>query len=303
MEMVTKETITGVRSILGLDQKKITRAVNAIREWLQQQPHLPQDLDDSQLERIFLRCKRSVERVKEVIDMYYTLRTALPEIFSGRDPSQQWFKTNTNLRLILPLPKLTEDLDRITLSVIMDPDPDKYIVYDTMKLLFMILDIRMRDDYFVSDIFVVDVGNLTVGHAAKYTIPIWKKLEVCCLRGYNTRVKAIHVINVPSFFEATLNMVKTLLKPKMAARIHIHRKGSESLLQHIPTKILPKEYGGGAGSMLDLWSMWVKKLESNREWFLKQEQLKSDESKRPGKSIDTGEIFGFQGSFRRLSLD
>jgi hypothetical protein len=52
-----------------------------------------------------------------------------------------------------------------------------------------------------------------------------------------------------------------------------------------------------------LTAMWVKKLESNREWFLEQENLKSDESKRPGKSIDSGELFGFQGSFRRLSLD
>jgi hypothetical protein len=48
---------------------------------------------------------------------------------------------------------------------------------------------------------------------------------------------------------------------------------------------------------------WVKKLESNRDWFLEQENVKSDETKRPGKCIDTGELFGFQGSFRRLSLD
>jgi hypothetical protein len=55
--------------------------------------------------------------------------------------------------------------------------------------------------------------------------------------------------------------------------------------------------------LYSLTALWVKKLESNRDWFLQQEDLKSDESKRPGKSIDTGELFGFQGSFRRLSLD
>jgi hypothetical protein len=34
----------------------------------------------------FLRgCKFSLERTKEKLDMYYTMRTALPEFFNGRD--------------------------------------------------------------------------------------------------------------------------------------------------------------------------------------------------------------------------
>jgi hypothetical protein len=36
---------------------------------------------------------------------------------------------------------------------------------------------------------------------------------------------------------------------------------------------------------------------------LKQEKLKADETKRPGKKIDTGDIFGFEGSFRQLEVD
>jgi len=31
--------------------------------------------------------------------------------------------------------------------------------------------------------------------------------------------------------------------------------------------------------------------------------MKSDESKRPGKVIDTSELFGFDGSFRQLKVD
>jgi hypothetical protein len=31
--------------------------------------------------------------------------------------------------------------------------------------------------------------------------------------------------------------------------------------------------------------------------------MKADETKRPGKKIDTGEIFGFEGSFRQLQVD
>jgi hypothetical protein len=33
----------------------------------------------------------------------------------------------------------------------------------------------------------------------------------------------------------------------------VHRRGSENLLKIIPARILPREYGGEAGSLLDLW--------------------------------------------------
>jgi len=36
-------------------------------------------------------------------------------------------------------------------------------------------------------------------------------------------------------------------------QVHVHRRGSDSLLKIIPAKILPKEYGGEAGPMLDHW--------------------------------------------------
>jgi hypothetical protein len=41
METVNNEIIGAVRAKAGLDEKKIRRAVDAIKDWLQQQPHLP----------------------------------------------------------------------------------------------------------------------------------------------------------------------------------------------------------------------------------------------------------------------
>jgi hypothetical protein len=49
----------------------------------------------------------------------------------------------------------------------------------------MTLDVRTTDDYYTSDIFIFDVSNITVAHAAKYTVPIWKKIEVCSLVSFN----------------------------------------------------------------------------------------------------------------------
>lgn len=79
------------------------------------------------------------------------------------------------------MPQLTEEFERVTISAITDRDPDKYSVYDAVKLLFMTLDVRMREDYYTSDVIIMDVNNFTIAHAVKYTIPIWKKIEVCGL--------------------------------------------------------------------------------------------------------------------------
>jgi hypothetical protein len=58
--------------------------------------HLVFFTDDGRMETLFLRCKGSIEKCKQTIDMYYTLRSALPELLCNRDPSASWFKQMTS---------------------------------------------------------------------------------------------------------------------------------------------------------------------------------------------------------------
>jgi hypothetical protein len=43
-------------------------------------------------------------------------------------------------------------------------------------------------------------------------------------------------------------------------QVHVHRKGSNNLLKIIPARILPDEYGGEAGPLLDHWGKDVNIL-------------------------------------------
>jgi hypothetical protein len=54
--------------------------------------------EETRIENLFIRCKGSIEKCKQTIDMYYTLRSVLPEIFCNRDPYEPWFKQVTSLR-------------------------------------------------------------------------------------------------------------------------------------------------------------------------------------------------------------
>lgn len=48
---------------------------------------------------------------------------------------------------------------------------------------------------------------------------------------------------------------------------------------------------------------WLKKLEEYTPWFQEQEEIKADESKRPGKPTNYDDLFGVDGSFRQLTID
>lgn len=45
------------------------------------------------------------------------------------------------------------------------------------------------------------------------------------------------------------------------------------------------------------------KMESYRDWFLEDSKFGCDESKRPGKPKTVEELFGMEGSFRKLTVD
>lgn len=53
--------------------------------------------------------------------------------------------------------------------------------------------------------------------------------------------------------------------------------------------------------------MWIKEFERNRDWFIREEKTVKRiymEGRKNGKIfVDCGELFGMEGSFKKLAID
>ncbi|KAJ8865745.1 hypothetical protein PR048_033266 [Dryococelus australis] len=86
-------------------------------------------------------------------------------------------------------------------------------------------------------------------------------------------------------------------------KLKIHCAGMESFYECVPKDILPKEYGGNAGSFSDLHKKTIEEMIQHRDWFLEEEKLRVDESKRPDRNKSVRNAFGIVGSFKKLDID
>ncbi|XP_069699161.1 alpha-tocopherol transfer protein-like isoform X1 [Periplaneta americana] len=290
----------------GLDERSIKEAVEMLKDWLQLQPHLPKEegsLHEARLERWLIRCKNSMERTKQSIDMYYTLKSLLPEMMSDWNIESKWFKTISKLAYYTPMPQMTPDYERVVCFGLLSNDPTDLVTEDWYRMALMTFEVRMCEDYSLRDIFIIDLAHYTLAHVIKFTLPSMKKTETCIVKAFSTRLKAVHFINVQPFAAVIVDLLKHVLPSKIATRVYAHGTDLTEFHKQVPKESLPTEMGGCGGSIIDNWNLWLKKLETYQDWFLQHENVKSDEKKRlEGNSISS-DLFGFEGSFRKLDVD
>lgn len=66
--------------------ERIQTDIDTLRDWIIQSPHLRSRTDDQFLVGFLRGCKYSLERAKQKLDLFYTVRTHAPELIRNRDP-------------------------------------------------------------------------------------------------------------------------------------------------------------------------------------------------------------------------
>lgn len=124
---------------------------------------------------------------------------------------------------MLPLPKsVSEDSPRILLGVVGGYDPKDYPVDELMKVYLLVNDLMIEEDdqmIVAGQMNIVDLKNSTLAHFMAFTPTMLKKMTSMMQDGSPFRLKAIHYVNVPPFFEKIFMFFKQFLNDKIKSRV------------------------------------------------------------------------------------
>lgn len=284
-------------------EKEIESEVDAMRQWISKQPHLPADTIDGNLLRRFLHsCDHSVERAKTVLELNCTLRAGAPEFFSQRDPLQPNVQKAFDVVDCLPLPTRTPEDYQLFLYRLSDTDPDNFNYNDYVKMLLLVADVRIVSDPSIpaGDVPIFDMQGVSLRHMTRIVLPSLRKYMQYFQEAHPVKLKQIHVINVPPIMDKIMSLIRPLTRREVSSMMHYHPAGDPSFHKMVPKELMPKDYGGDQPSCADLKETWRKKVMAHRDFFMNERTWKADESKRVGGPKSN---FGMEGSFRSLSLD
>lgn len=284
-------------------EKEIESEVDAMKQWLVKQPHLPADtISDSLLRRFLHSCDHSVERAKTVLDLNCTLRAAAPEFFSQRDPLQANVQQAFDVVDVIPLPKRTPEDYQVFLYRLSDPDPEKLVYNDYVKMLLLVADVRILSEGSIpaGDVPIFDLQGVSLRHLTRVVLPSLRKYMQYFQEAHPVKLKHIHIINVPPIMDRIMSLVKPFTRKEVSGMMYYHPPGDPSFYDFVPKELMPKDYGGDQASCAELKNVWRKKVEAHRDFFLDERMWKAQEAKRVGGPKSN---FGVEGSFRSLSLD
>lgn len=303
---LSEDLLKRAKEELNEDPARRAADIEHIRDWLKHQPHIKARTDDWTILRFLRGCKFSLEKTKQKLDMFYTCKTLCPEWYTNRDPQDKKMRAILEMGTILPLLGYDGEGRKVVLFRIAELDVKNYSLNDQIKAMMMGFDVWMEEDEqasVTSVVMIEDVKGMSLQLITAMNPSVVKKMMVLVQEGYPMRPKGLNYINTPAAFDTVFNIFKSFMKEKMKKRIHIHGSDLESLHKEVPKECLPVEYGGTNGTIEEIKDYWLKKVDARRDWLLEDEKYGVDESKRPGKAKTSADLFGIEGSFRKLDVD
>lgn len=197
--------------------------LDIFKEWIKKSAHLRTRTDDQFLIAFLRGCKYSLEMSKKKLDMFYTLRTHIPEMISDRDPLNEKLQQIIKLGVGLPLPN-TESPGSPRIMLIRPGiyDANQFTIQEVMKVSTMVNDILMVEDdntVVAGQIGIIDLQNVTIAHFIQMQPAFIKKMTMMWQDGLPIRQKGVHYINTPSTFEKIFNIFRSFMNEKMKSRV------------------------------------------------------------------------------------
>ncbi|XP_074041759.1 alpha-tocopherol transfer protein isoform X4 [Leptinotarsa decemlineata] len=273
-----------------------------VMKWVEFQSHLP-NLSELCTALFLHSCYYNNELAKTTIDIHHTVKTLCPDIFGNRSPRDPQVKLTIDSFFCSPLPQLTDDGTLVILAKVLDVNPGNFIFPVILKCFDMITLFHMHQNGPPNGVIIVfDMEGITFSHFLRVSVVVMKKFLYYLQEGMPIRLKGLHFCNVVSFIDKLIAMMKPFLKEEILRVLGLHI-GMDTVYELISKNIFPQDYGGSAESIEILHEKVKARINDNEEFFKYQESQVVDESKRPGKPMNVSDIFGMEGTFKRLEVD
>ncbi|XP_068141285.1 clavesin-2 isoform X2 [Drosophila tropicalis] len=196
---------------------------------------------------------------------------------------------------IVILPGLTPERYKVLFFRMVDFDPSTRNSVEETKIFFMMADARFTmpdvektekelaagnlsdSDIAEGDVQVVDIKGYTMRHLAYVSIFVLRVYMRFLQEAYPSRLRALHIINCPSFIDRMLTVMRPFIREEVHKMIKYHTEGLESLYEDVPKDMLPEEYGGKAGTMAELKTKWLRTLKE-KSAYLRDEKYWRNQS-------------------------
>ncbi|XP_017771307.1 PREDICTED: alpha-tocopherol transfer protein-like [Nicrophorus vespilloides] len=296
--LYTDEEFKSILKIRGKTLEQLPEDVDIIKKWLKTQPHLPLLPTDRQIVCFLVMNKFSIERTKEKIDCNYTIKALIPDFFT-KPPSHPDIQKAIGVFSYGILPKLSKNLNRIYVGRL--ENAEDLNVTNTYSYLCMLFEMRTYCDFSNSDEYIYDFSYFPMSALTKFNPMDIKRLLSVIEKIYSNRMAAIHYINLPAYAQTLISLIKSLLKPKIRERFHVHNS-YESLREFFDDDQIPQEWGGSGQTFAELREN-MRKLCLEYDGCIKETySAKVDESLRPNKLIND-DVLGYHGNFKKLQVD
>ncbi|KAH8420619.1 hypothetical protein KR009_012178, partial [Drosophila setifemur] len=267
--------------------------LKALLEWFQANEKLPQEIEPLLLRRFYQCMFGDVEETKKLIEVNYALRNRHPHLFIQRDPLDDDSRRTFDYADILPLPGLTPEKYKVSLYCFRDFEPSKMHHTEDTRAFFMVSDCRFvtLDDPAHPEILsegevqIFDMKGTTMRHISRLTISTLRAYIKFLQLAFPVRLRAIHMVNCPTYLDRIVSVVKPFISDEVFKLIRFHTVSMDSLYEFVPRQMLPEEYGGSAGSLVNLRAETHKALVEHRAYLMNPNQwLVAKPEKRNGHS-------------------
>ncbi|CAG9559401.1 unnamed protein product [Danaus chrysippus] len=279
--------------------------IKKLRDWMKTQTHLPEQYwTDLDLIIAYHCCECSTEVTKQVIDLHISTRTLFKEIFQNRVIDKRIIDT-LQIGLFTALPTPTVHGYRAMYCRLLDGDYRKYNLSDMLRTFMAVFDLwQYEEGTWPGFVLILDMKLTTLNHLSRLDIMAVKQtlyfLQECML----VKLKEVHFTNAPYFMDKVMNILKPFMKNDLIQNIQIHKRDSEDLYKFVHKESLPRECGGNYKDLNTLKDYEIRRLQDNKEFFVRENLRRVNESLRQnGKTKTVEDVFGIQGNFKKLDID